>query len=407
MLHLGINEFIRNIRRNLMIILQLAVILVLSVLIVSVYGSQTRMSRAVMKYIDDTGIYYSPNIETMQSSEEEFLEGVTEVENIIYARTAQAGEHEGDKLVTSFFLTSYDEDKIPYRPQLKSGKWYDEVKPQEGVIPIVVAENEKGYTVGDVIETEIICNGEPSRTVKLKITGIVYDRTMLFGLNDSWSNIESNHSYLDLFECAYNMKGGIAGVPSVYGVMSAENVEKYNLFCPMTSGIIDFQDDITEETMEANKEILKERCVLTDTAAMAKNSKMILFHKISGIVVVFVVLLLITLTSIVCSGAVTFLYERRNYGIYFITGNSWKNTILLSLVHWGMICFTSVLLSGVLLGFGMLRGWMDQYTIVFSWLNVLAYLAIIAVTILTALVIPINILRKSQPVQILKNNMED
>ena len=59
MIRLGIDEFIRNIKRNIMIIIQLTAIFILSVLIVSVYDSQTRMSDAVMKFIDDTGVYYN------------------------------------------------------------------------------------------------------------------------------------------------------------------------------------------------------------------------------------------------------------------------------------------------------------------------------------------------------------
>lgn len=403
MIRLGINEFIRNIKRNIMVILQLTAILILSVLMVSVYDAQTRMSRAVMKYIDDTGIYYTYKFGATQLSDEELSGKLTGVESIIHANETGAGVHKGERLIASFSLLSYDEEKVNYRPPLKTGRWYDSVKEEEGVINVVVAENSMGYSTGDVIEVE--GHRKDSGKLSLKITGTVYDKTMLFGGN-GWSS-DNNNSYLNLFTTQYELKQGdyLRGAPDIYAVMSEENVQKYGFYTNALKGIIDLKDDITEKEMDENKEILKENCMVTDTASMEQNSEKILFNKLGGISVVFVVLLLITITSIICSGAVTFLYERRNYGIYFITGNNWKNTILLSLMNWLLVCLSAVLLSGVAFGAAIITGLAEKYTLSFTWVNAAIYLAIIAATLVTALAIPLHMLRKSQPVQILKNNL--
>ena len=227
---------------------------------------------------------------------------------------------------------------------------------------------------------------------------------MLFGVGGTWSN--DNNSYLDMYSSKYDYSAGILGVENIVAVMSGEDIKKYDLQYIVPKGIIDFEDDITDEEMDSNKEFLKSVCDITDTASMAENSGKILFNKLSGIVIVFIVLCIITLTSIICSGAVTFLYERRNYGIYFITGNNWNNTIILTMTNWLCICISSVCLSGVIIGIGMLNGITNEYAISFTWMTVLFYLIIIAITVATALIIPISMLRKNQPVQILKNNME-
>ena len=57
MIKLGINEFVRNFRRNILVIFQLAAVMVLLVLLVSTYNVQTKLGFAVLKYIDDTAIY--------------------------------------------------------------------------------------------------------------------------------------------------------------------------------------------------------------------------------------------------------------------------------------------------------------------------------------------------------------
>ena len=76
------------------------------------------------------------------------------------------------------------------------------------------------------------------------------------------------------------------------------------------------------------------------------------------------------------------------------------------MTNWLCICISSVCLSGVIIGSGMLNGITNEYALSFTWATVLFYLIIIAITIATALIIPISMLRKNQPVQILKNNME-
>ena len=57
MIRLGIDEFVRNIKRNIPVIIQISGVLVLLVLIISIYEVQTRMGFSVMDYIDDTGVY--------------------------------------------------------------------------------------------------------------------------------------------------------------------------------------------------------------------------------------------------------------------------------------------------------------------------------------------------------------
>ena len=405
MIRLGIDEFIRNIKRNIMIVVQLTAILILSILIVSVYDSQTRMSNAVMKYIDDTGVYYNATgKDASVMTDEELMENLEKVENIVHTIQTDVSEYEGDKIITSFDIVAYDENIVEYIPELSAGKWHDKANKKEGFINAIVSENAHGYSVGDVIEVVGYNTLGEEVNIKLNIVGTVSEKRMLFGNGGSWKS--SDNSYLDMFSSAFDNTGGVVGVPNIMTVVSVEDIKKYDLYYIVPKGIIDFKDDIADEEMDSNKEFLKSVCDITDTASMAENSDKILFNKLSGIVIVFIVLCIITLTSIICSGAVTFLYERRNYGIYFITGNNWNNTIILTMTNWLCICISSVCLSGVIIGIGMLNGITNEYALSFTWATVLFYLIIIAITIATALIIPISMLRKNQPVQILKNNME-
>lgn len=402
MLQLGIDEFIRNVKKNIMVILQLTIIFILSVMIVSVYESQTLMSNAVMKYIDDTGAYIDPNAEKWDENKVKNMPGV---EEYIYAnRTNMYVYSKGyDKEPDgNIYFAVYDEDKITYRPVLKSGKWYSDVDEKENRINVVISENTPDYDVGDIILAECFDDSGKSRNIELYVTGVVYERTMMFGHNTTFSN--ANNSYLSLFANHADVGNKSNLSFSIIGVMSMEDINKYSIVTYPGKGIVDYEDDISKEQINANDGELKDMAMVCNTTDMKKNSEKILYSKLGGITVVFAVLVIITIASIICSGAVTYLYEKRNYGIYFMTGNTWGRTICLSMINWIMVVLSSVILSVFIMIVGMAKGFFDKYSLIYSTKTLVVQLIIVMITLATAMVIPFIQMRRSQPVDIIRNN---
>ena len=73
------------------------------------------MSNAVMKYIDDTGVYYNATgKDASVMTDEELLKNLEKVENIVHTIQTDASEYEGDKIITSFDIVAYDENLVEY-----------------------------------------------------------------------------------------------------------------------------------------------------------------------------------------------------------------------------------------------------------------------------------------------------
>ncbi len=402
MFRLGIDGFIRNITKNIMVILQLTMILVLSTLIVSTYDSQTRMSKAVMKYIDETGAYIYPDMSRWDEDKVMSMPGFKEHIYALGMNTSVYLEGYDKESGGNCDFITYDEDKVNYRPRLKSGKWYSEVGEKDNTINVVIAENDYGYGVGDRLKVKLLCNDGTEKQIDFYVTGVVYDRSMLFGFNNEYNN--SNNSYVSLFSNTVDYESGINKQYSFAVTMSLDDIEKYNIYVTQRKGIIDFDDDISEEQMNKNIAQLNEMAMASSTAGMKSNSDEILFSKLAGIFIVFIVIVIITIASIICSGAVTYMYERRNYGIYYMTGNTWMNTVLLSLINWLMVALSSVVLCIFIISMGVLFKYFDTYTISYSLKTFVVQFLIVALMILTAMLIPYVKTKKSQPVDIIKNN---
>ena len=98
------------------------------------------------------------------------------------------------------------------------------------------------------------------------------------------------------------------------------------------------------------------------------------------------------------------LYEKKNYGVYFICGNSWKKTFIFSSVSWSMVALTALVVAAciciVISAVPAFKG----IVLTFSLVHFLILLAITLVLLMVAFIISYRMLRKIQPVSILKDN---
>ena len=409
MIKLGINEFVRNFRRNILVIFQLAAVMVLLVLLVSTYNVQTKLGFAVLKYIDDTAIYtyvdgFMDNLNPITRN----LEGV---ENVVYSRRTKGinlVNEEGESIGMCEF-SAYDENIVDYRPRLKSGVWYCEAPKEEGTINVVVAENTFGYETGDIVEMKAVDSANREHNLKCKIVGTVYKDTMLFGMSNFYTTI--NCSYLDLFASAADNQPEMdeevltemPTTPYLYGVMSEADMKEYHIWSVIKNVLVDFDDNLSEEQMDSNLKQMERSGSSQITDLMNENSKILLFQKIGGIVILLIVLIALSVVSIISSSEVNFIYERRNYGIYFITGNNWMKTMVLAAVNWICVIIFSIMLSLTGISAIVVSGASKHLTIIWAREHILSYMAVAVVTMIIALIIPAVLLKKSQPVEILKN----
>ena len=391
MFTIGINQFIRNIRRNILTIIQLVLVYIIAIFTVSACVEQLTLYRGVSDYIDETGMVL------WRRKFDEDLDLKKELVKVKYVEKRYTIELAADPYNGPFYeMVSYSDEVNHYKTSIKEGRWCESGKAEAGVIRVVVSDDfEPKCKVGDKIKFD---------EYTLKIMGI-YNRNELVYFERSHSG---RPNYLEWYNSAVisSEQYHVYQVIASYEDMHREG-KPYSTY----SIVIDYEDDITEEEMERNKEILEDKYdyIMLADMVYAKDvydtSIQLLEIKLIPMIVIFLVALVFAVVSMMVSGSITVYAEQRNYGIYFLYGNSWKKTILLSIIHWSLTSVVALIVSVCACIMAKSLGIAEDYALSFSQYHVYVIMIITAFLMLMATILPYGILKKMQPINIIKNNL--
>ena len=398
MIILGLSEFIRNIKRNILIIVQMVAVYIIAIFTVSAFEEQYRLMDGVSGVFDDTGMI----VLRSSISSGDYL-NIDEMEKMLVKVDAieYSINYDIDKNGYSIGLVASNPDNISYRPELIKGQWCEDAPHEEGVINAVVSSNMPfGQEIGKIVEID-------GHT--FKITGIVDTKEMVYGTSSRYTYRES--SYLEYYQPISDMKnnGGLI-------IASYEDIQKYSPYDTKISSVwgylatVDFEDDITEEEIKYNMKQMTERYKYEQGSEMMLTDEMydyswrLIMLKIMPMLMLLAVIVIVLVVSLIISGTINVLYERRNYGIYFICGNNWKNTFKFSLVNWFVMSITSIILAIGACVFIYSKKLIKGLILSFTGIHVIAIACITVVMLLVAVFIPYIKLRRIQPVSILKEN---
>ena len=385
MFTLGFNEFIRNIRKNIWVIFELVLLFLLGIFMVSTVLEQMRTYKPVRDSLDETGLIVYGIVPT------ECFDELKGVENIV--RVPSFGFF--SKKMNMEIVSDYPD----YKMKLTSGKYCTTGEQKDGIIRVMACDS-TGLKAGDVFEVK----DDDYYVTTVYVTGTFEADEWVFGFFRG----ESASDYKILFD-TYNNRVDLGSSLNYYlFVGNSEDMQK-EMECWSNFALIDFNNDISEEDMEYNKALLTENnCSeglnFKSTRDMYVNTKKLMEIKIVPIVIAFIIVFIFSIFSIIAASSVSFKYERRNYGIYFLTGNTWKNTILLTIVHWGIAIGSSLFIAVCLSLILRKTGILSDFNLEFSLIQICVIAGIIVIQLLMALIIPWRMLRKTEPVTIIKES---
>ena len=388
MFELGFNEFLRNIKKNIFVIIQLILLYIVVILIVSTVNEQMRIFNTVKNLLDDTGI-----IRVDGGMDDGFENGLVKVEKI-----EKPGMYGITKDGISIKMITESRN---YNMKLKSGRSSYSGEAKDGVIR-ALACTAMGLEPGDTYKMD---------DYEIYITGTYDPKEWVYGFFRAREdgNLE-DISYKNFFDTYERLADGSgAGTFKLFIVNQDDfNREQKDHF--ITFVMIDYEDDISKEEVKSNVIYLRENYFLMKDVSYINSDNVyelsvyFIKLKIMPLAIAFTVIFVFSLFSMIASSAIGFRYERRNYGIYFLTGNSWKNTIKLILVHWSVVIGVS--LTAAVCGSLVLSRmeFMSDFNLEFSVIQIGVIAGVIVIQLLTSLIIPWRMLRKTEPVTIIKES---
>ncbi len=295
---------------------------------------------------------------------------------------------------------AYNDEYIRrYSPKLKAGRWLN-TSDKATEIEAVVSKNDYGWKTGDKINasffnlpeqlvTEITIVGEFEDGTKVGGGNVVHDRSPNYNLMFSTYDFEiEDGKPLLLFSSKY-VENFDAPIDIVLGL--------YN------GVLITYPDSVTEEELiEDQKTLATLGGVYSETlSVMEKNSWDYLSEQFYNLLPVIIVILILTFVSSISNTALSTYRRLHDYAVYYINGLQWKHCIMINLIQSLIISVISVIigLTGLLLV--RFTPFSSNINVVWSSWLFIAILALIAIYLFISMIMPIIIIGKSTPKQIL------
>ena len=405
-------QAVRNIKKDAVVhmltVLQLAAVIVIAAAMVSSVLLGYKYYGPFSDIIQSKGIFceffpranHSPDQDPAQAiADNEIKKFFPEIENVISCNFgySQLTDDEGNYINAAANQILYDDEIIRrYVPEIVEGRWLNTSENAQ-CIEAVVSENDLGIKVGDKIKMSFFALEEEDILKDVLIVGKLAENTKIVGYNNSYE--------------------GDISIDSLYGTTSFD-IEEETVFFMSSNylsdtttilqgifgpALITFSEGCSDDRIEEiRQELSGYNCQFSYLLSVVnKNSMSKIFSYLTDLLPIIIVLLIMITVSGISSSALAARREMKSFAIFYITGLQWKHCGLIGLIGSSILALFSTILSVAAILIIKSAAIGTDITILFRWQTILCVLAIIAFFILISMIMPLIMLSRTTPKQIL------
>lgn len=411
------NDFRKNIVMNFFIILQVAVSLVITAVMISTISIRSQYYTPFKDLFTSNGIFLkftsSPNFDSSQMNIYDYLDKqdiLDECPNAdhVYSCYNIFGYVDSFDNGENYFLQSYDDEWIEkYQPELAEGRWLTS-ETDLNQIEIVVSENDYGVNIGDMLSfTGLNYPDEVSFTGK--VVGIFKDNAKIMGGNiyDN-GNLEMDFNSV-YYPFNHEIEGQIAILASHTAIQNITSDFElmfdtdYVIQPIISSMIITYPDNVSLEQIEADKDNLLQygsaNSITLDE--LNDNSISYLLEKAEMFFPIIIILFILASVSSISSSALITRKNLKNYALYYVNGLQWKHCSIVNLLHSIISLALSAAAALAVLFVIPHIAFVDSVKIIWSWYIIIAFAILILLQLIVSMIMPVIIIGKSTPKEIL------
>lgn len=411
----GTRDFSKNFGFNIFIIIQVTLLFIACIFTSSSVSQNLKYYNVFSDILDGEGYCVSPFIDGSSH-----IIPSTDIEDNV--RFSDFGDYFGNVVAVHQIIATGEngsENPYPqqtfayngcliydYKPMMSKGKWLSDVKSESNILHAVISPNNYGLKVGDTIKQEFYTE-EGSVCLDVRIVGIMKNGAKLFGATSDNEVISTDSGSSDKMTVEMlfsNYYSDIAGKPAF--VYNLDELEQYGIsYLTEQRMLIPLRDNLTEDEISQAKEALDGFTIgaipfsqiKKDTLTQVRRQLIILIPIIVG-------LLVLTIVSILSFTAISTHKRLKNYGILYICGCRWKQCAFINFT----VIVIDLILSAFLTCFAMqaikLFGLLENTIVVFSLNECLICSCVSVVILLISLIMPLIIIGRTNPREILKND---
>lgn len=246
---LAIGEYIKHWKRNVFVVIQISVLLLVLCVSVTMLATIFRAYKPVQHMADKKGIYVT-SFGYHGVNAKDIANGMKKVESVYsWGSTTLANQDENADMITAV----YPEDVLnDYAPDLSEGKWLTDADDKKGVLPVVISENSYGWRTGSMLNFQQIDESGKTKNIKAEVVGVMEEGTNVIGHDFGQGQILQN-DYRDIYS-TYRYEQEKSVLILIGEQKAKENGVTYTF---NQDHFIVYQDDITKYEMSSNSHALK------------------------------------------------------------------------------------------------------------------------------------------------------
>ncbi|MGN0538100.1 MAG: hypothetical protein ACI4M3_09010 [Acutalibacteraceae bacterium] len=384
---------------NILIILELAAILVVGNMAISVYNYRAVAYKPYADVLEHDGYIFLPKYNPLIGSTnggydekallDKFYKSLRG--DLTISETYSHILHDSSLEYSQDYQSIYALDSNIMSKMclpLESGRWASNEKDADGYVEAVVTSG-TGYKLGDILLTQY--------NFDIKVVGIIGPDSYMPAISITSGEDDIRYMY-DITE---------EFTDKVFVSCSADKVLHDPCYRTRSIVYIYYNTEPSAEDRSYNENQLMKYAVNSTyitTAEMKSKTMNYLNEQGQKMLPILICVFAVVLVELICSVAMHTKEQLRNYGIYFLCGCRWKGSLKISAAYSAII-----LLGGGIVGtIAYLLFQSTEYAALFGqsieWNNLYLTLAIIAVMLILSLVIPFFQVRSTTPVETIKEN---
>lgn len=402
MINLCMAEYVKNLKRNILIIVLLSAAIVLVFLTLGNFRTSYKYYSAVEEYMGDKGICTADVINASKSVMTKWFNDIDGIDSYkLFGVTFMLVGEEGSK---SVYLYD-DADAKNLMPDLIEGEWKDSDPDDKSIINVLVSENDSGIKTGDIIDTEYITEDGQLEPVKARVVGVFKNGERIAGYMNFLSMYDVTYkTFFSVFDVEQNEDYIFVSTEKEYGKL------REVFLSGSTLGIIRYKDDLTDdEVMQTDRKISE---LFSDYGGIVLGSvplkivKDNSINEIKKLVMQFLPFAIVVLVlSIICTmstSAVSTLEGLYSYTIYYLTGMKWNG--VLKICGFSTICneVMSGMVSVIIIAVMRMKIPDIAGRINIGALEIGIVLMIWILMYLLSIIMPLSILKNNRPAQLLQ-----
>lgn len=405
MLYFSINHILLKWKHTLIQALEIAVIMFMGVIIITTFFHQSKKYEPFREILKGEGVrlcghMHFSSLDSDFSEIEEIMSSLKKASG--YSYTAFESVYVSGLYNIGFQMIGFDKQLAQYKPAMKEGVWYTDYT--DDGYPVVVTENEYGIKTGDVFDLYLMDdNGDITiNVVTVTVCGVMRNGEGYYS-GSSYVYPGDINAYYKVFDSDTNFWD--KDTPLMF--FALENMQELK-FGNVDRGVfIEYDDSITEEEKEYNEDVLTSfNCVTNSYEEMRESSMATIMEKLMEVIPIAIGLLFFITVNIICNSSMDTNKNLWEYAVYFMTGMRWGNIIVMKI------------LEGIITGvFGLAMMFLLSQTIIatilpegflfsmgtYQW----GFCALVIVyEIVVSVIVPVFVIKKNQPVDVLREARE-